>query len=1130
MSEAEIAAVSENQYLKGDSARFRNSHRLNRVKALNLRPSSVFLSMFPRYRSNYGLALALPLLISSIATARTWTNAAGTSTFEAELVAYEKESGTVKVLIDGVSATLQQSMLSAADIAFLKKQEGSREITVPVSVKADSTPASEMPKEIEFLLEDHCWKCHDYGTQKGDIRLDHLGELETSKRLDLLNRMQEQVYFKHMPPKKEEQPSEADRKALLAYISAELAEHKASTLEGKLQKPEYGNYIDHEKLFSGEFKDVPAYTTDRRWLISEFIFNAKFQRILMSKTTMGYKSKRYTVLGSKRFERLGLANPFLLPKTIGVRYYANEDLTGGHLSSMLTTSQEVSREITEYLVPRHSKGREPYLPAIAEILAMEEAHKASLASRREFMGNHIERICREVHGDKHESFLPSFVPVKLNPLKQLEKGEKYKRAPHVAIGMLGKLEGDQTVFRYLYQPEYANLSDDEFRDLCERTWFYAGDHERTIQARMGILREYMVEIREATEGKKRKIKPLEYEPLADEDMEAIYAAILKFRKEGDFYSDIIEKCIADWEKSFAQQRVDAGPPTDDIFLQLIHELSTLMLERPPTADEAADYLGLIKSYTNKLGRRKAVQKLTQTFLLSSEFAYRSEFGVGEPDEHGRLMMSPRDASYAISYALTDQSPDAELVAAAKEGRLNTRADYEREVKRLLSSRNLRTIIDPVLEDKRYGNNSTDMPIRELRFFREFFGYPKALEIFKDEKRFGGDRLANATNRLVNEADRLVEYILEKDQDVFGELVGTDKFYVYHDGDNERMLGLSDHIKEIYDYFKEKDWQNFEKEDLEKHAEFMNKIKMRHVNVADLSKRYGSGSSMSHFKRSMASITARLDKGQEHAAPFDLSRGYGSQFMSGGNVARFWGIPRDNWHWSPEQPMKIANRKGLLTHPAWLVAHAFNTETDPVHRGKFVREKLLADTIPDVPITVDAQIPEDHNKTLRQRLTMATETKSCWHCHEKMNPLGNTFEMYDDFGRIRVEEALEYPEHLIEKKREKPHGHHHMEDIRDIFKTLPVDATGYLEGSGDPSLDGDLKGAVDLADRLSKSRRVRQSFIRHAFRYFMGRNEFLSDSKTLIDAEKAYDTSGGSFDAVVVSLLTSDSFIYRKPIE
>ena len=76
----------------------------------------------------------------------------------------------------------------------------------------------------------------------------------------------------------------------------------------------------------------------------------------------------------------------------------------------------------------------------------------------------------------------------------------------------------------------------------------------------------------------------------------------------------------------------------------------------------------------------------------------------------------------------------------------------------------------------------------------------------------------------------------------------------------------------------------------------------------------------------------------------------------------------------------------------------------------------------------------------------------------------------------------------------------------------------------------MKDAIDLAERLAKSRKVRQSIIRHAFRYFMGRNESLSDSKTLIEAEQAYAESNGSFDAVIVSLLTSDSFIYRKPIE
>ena len=91
----------------------------------------------------------------------------------------------------------------------------------------------------------------------------------------------------------------------------------------------------------------------------------------------------------------------------------------------------------------------------------------------------------------------------------------------------------------------------------------------------------------------------------------------------------------------------------------------------------------------------------------------------------------------------------------------------------------------------------------------------------------------------------------------------------------------------------------------------------------------------------------------------------------------------------------------------------------------------------------------------------------------------------------------------------------------------MDARGVLRGTNDPKLDGDVKDAFDLIDRLAKSDKVRQSIIRHAFRYFLGRNETLSDSKALMDADMAYLKSNGSFDEVIISLLTSDSFIYRK---
>jgi hypothetical protein len=163
-------------------------------------------------------------------------------------------------------------------------------------------------------------------------------------------------------------------------------------------------------------------------------------------------------------------------------------------------------------------------------------------------------------------------------------------------------------------------------------------------------------------------------------------------------------------------------------------------------------------------------------------------------------------------------------------------------------------------------------------------------------------------------------------------------------------------------------------------------------------------------------------------------------------------------------------------------------------------------VPEVPITVDAPIPDEPDQSLRHRFRVTTKAE-CWRCHVKMNPLGLTFENFDDFGRPREVEML------LAKD-----------------KTSPVDATGSLSGTGDPKLDGDVSDSYDLVHRLAKSERVRQSFVRHAFRYWMGRNEMLSDSTTLIAADKAYVDNGGSFRAMVLSLLTSDSFLYRKPNE
>ncbi|HJO53306.1 MAG TPA: DUF1588 domain-containing protein, partial [Verrucomicrobiota bacterium] len=383
---------------------------------------------------------------------------------------------------------------------------------------------------------------------------------------------------------------------------------------------------------------------------------------------------------------------------------------------------------------------------------------------------------------------------------------------------------------------------------------------------------------------------------------------------------------------------------------------------------------------------------------------------------------------------------------------------------------------------------------------------------------------------IDEADQLVDHILKEDKDVFTELLTTDKFFVYHKYSNEKSQRIIDEWKELYALAKEKNWEadpaKFIEYNFAQHKPLFVNIRINKITERDAKRTENlKKQNLTWLDKHMTYFDNTFAKG---ITPFSVIRSHGNRWShsTAYNLPHAFGQigrnrEQDNWDYPVQQPFKVANRMGILTHPAWLMAHASNTHTDPVVRGKWIREKLLAGHVPDIPITVDAKIPDDHDKTIRERFSV-TEAQQCWKCHEKMNPLGYAFENFDDFGRYRTVEELEHADNLLTKA-----------EVRGptfavaTYKTKALNTTGVLSGTGDPNLDGEVTDSFDLIGRLAKSTRVRQSIIRHAFRYFMGRNEMLSDSQTLIDADNAYVKSGGSFKAVIISLLTSDSFMYRK---
>ena len=798
---------------------------------------------------------------------------------------------------------------------------------------------STVPQPVQKLLRTHCFACHSGNKSEGEVRLDAIDSLDAKVQLDLLNKLQEQLHFNGMPPADEKQPSAAERKELVNWVRNELVKAGASLIEDKLRYPDYGNNVDHDKLFSGKIQDKP-YTPARRWLVSPQIFKGRIIDIFRLKNETHGSYLQWP--GSTKL--YGITDPFVLPDRSGIRDYDITALDGGHLLVMLPNAEWIS-------------------------------HKQIRAAR-------------------------------------VKKGD--------------------------FKADYFENQRDRFA------------------------------------------------PPTPPAFEAII--------------------------------LNSAQPSDDALIAAIQAQYEIVHRRPATAKEQAKCLELTRSAIELAGNTEGVRQMLLAVLLESEFLYRLEFGAGPADADGRKLLSPREASYAISYALGDWGPDPELAKAAAEGRLNTKADFRREVLRLLANESYyQGRIDPTFNDSEIVTHP-----KIIRFFRDFFGYPNALKVFKDPERSGGyyrnpgRGSGGVPGRLIVEADQIVVTNVKRDRQVFENLLTTDQFFLYHNVDNEKGLKIIADWREVYETVKDTDWRNNPEKVLVDHQELLKKHNI------DL----GKGPHSNGLPRVMEHFTYTFGNGNTpfttfpwaHGNQFNYSQSYSLPATPGAN--RSYGGD-DRLNYPVVQPFTLPNRLGILTHPAWLIAHSSNFHTDPIRRGRWIREKLLAGRVPDVPITVDAKVPEDPHKTLRERVESVTgrDQAACWKCHQHMNPLGYAFEKFDDFGRFRADEPLENEENLISKGNGKTSSN--------TYKTKPVNTNGELRGTGDPMLDGPVTDAFDLIDRLGKSERVRQSIIRHAFRFFMGRNEMLSDSQTLIDADRAYIESDGSFQAVIVSLLTSDSFMYRK---
>lgn len=433
------------------------------------------------------------------------------------------------------------------------------------------------------------------------------------------------------------------------------------------------------------------------------------------------------------------------------------------------------------------------------------------------------------------------------------------------------------------------------------------------------------------------------------------------------------------------------------------------LRRSASIEELHRFSGLYSKTRKDTDPIIATEALMTAIRMQPEALFRVEIGDGKPDQHGRVRLSSEEIALSVSYALLDE-PDKELLAAAKDGKLSTDEEVQAHIERIWNQEHFAS------------SYKRGPKPRVIRFFRQFFGYHFAIDVFKDRPQ----EYPHQPETLVRDADFLVEHILKADQQVLKSLLTTDRFFVNYQQKGKSVKGKF-LLNPAPGFIKNNNHKYLPKE-----------------------------------------------------------------------IHQLYGLPKD-WVWTAEQPVKVPSNqhRGMLTHPAWLVAWSGNFDNDVVRRGHWIQTFLLGGNVPDVPIDVDAQIPDSETQTLRERMSVTREER-CWRCHRKMDPLGLPFEQFDHYGAYRT----------LEKEK-------------------PVETKGEIRLALDASLNGAVKSPFELIDRLANSKHVEQVFVRHAFRFFLGRNETLGDARTLQAAHAAYTKSDGSFRELVKSLLTSKSFLYRS---
>jgi hypothetical protein len=425
-----------------------------------------------------------------------------------------------------------------------------------------------------------------------------------------------------------------------------------------------------------------------------------------------------------------------------------------------------------------------------------------------------------------------------------------------------------------------------------------------------------------------------------------------------------------------------GLASGDCLSKFLGTFGTKMWRRPLAPTEVTALSNLFKTAAGQGdGPEGGLKTVVQAMFLSPNFLYRSE--IGHTTEAGKVTyLTDHELASALSYALWDTAPDAQLLDLAGQGKLRDRAVLLEQAKRLIGTTDR---VAPAMHSFfEQWLRTDDVPEREKELSTFSLGTP---EVAKD--------ISEETRKLVSS--------------IFFEPGGDKSFKTL-------------------------------------------------------------------FTAGYGFVNART-------APL-----YGIQGVTGDTLVK--------------KDTNPAQRRGLLTQASFMWGHSNPDGTHPVERGRYFREEILCEGVPDPPPTVLID-PQFGNATLtkREQLEIHRKEAACAACHALFDGFGLAMENYDAIGRYRTEEAV-------------------------MGGTKPIDPTGsvLLPGDSSPTV---FKNYLELVDQLASKPNVYACFASQFLDYSTGRKpgEINDCERKLITDE--FTKSGYKIDALVLGVVSSPSFMARK---